>query len=182
MSAKLIIIGGAPATGKTTLAQLIIEKTGFRNISKDQLKESLFDVTGYRDRQWSREIGTLAFPLFMGIVEMYLKRGESIIVDNPFIHAEDLDWFYRFQKEYEVEFIQIHLVADPLVLRQRFIERAQFHRHPGHNDSLESVLEEFEKRWFNKTFIPLPLVGKIKIVDTTDFKTVNHDEILDWIL
>ncbi|HAU66329.1 TPA: hypothetical protein DCW61_03215 [Candidatus Uhrbacteria bacterium] len=181
MSAKLIIIGGAPATGKTTLAQLIVEKTRFRNISKDQLKEYLFDMIEYRDRQWSREIGALAFPLFMGIVEMYLKRGETIIVDNPFIYAEDLEWFYRFQKEYEVEFIQIHLMADPVVLRQRFIERAQTNRHPGHNDSLESVLEEFEQKWFNKTFIPLPLPGKIKIVDTTDFETVNHDEILGWI-
>ncbi|MBI2473755.1 ATP-binding protein [Candidatus Uhrbacteria bacterium] len=181
MSFKLVIIGGAPATGKTTLAQLIVEKTGFRNISKDQLKEYLFDVVEYRDREWSREIGALAFPLFMGIVEMYLKRGESIIIDNPFIHAADLEWFHRFHKEYGVEFVQIHLVADPSVLRQRFIDRAQSYRHPGHNDSLESVLQEFDKRWFNKTFIPLPIPGKIKIVDTTDFETINHDEILDWI-
>ena len=100
MSAKLIIIGGAPATGKTVLAKQIVQKTGFHNISKDQLKEWLFDVVEYRDRQWSREIGTLAFPLFMGIVEMYLKRGESVILDNPFIHAADLEWFERFETQY----------------------------------------------------------------------------------
>ena len=181
MSFKLIIIGGAPATGKTTLAQLIVEKTGFQTISKDQLKERLFDVVEYRDRQWSREIGALAFPLFMGIVEMYLKRGESVVVDNPFIHAADLEWFDRFETQYGVEFIQIHLMADPVILRKRFIERAQTVRHPGQMDALESVLEEFDQTWFNKTFIPLPLSGKLKIVDTTNFETVNYVELLKWI-
>ena len=181
MAPKLIIIGGAPATGKSVLAEKIQAATGYRRVSKDLLKEHLFDVIEYRDRQWSREIGALAFPLFMGIVEMYLKRGESVIVDNPFIHGEDLKWFEKFEQEYGVEFIQIHLVADPYILRERFIERAHTHRHPGHNDSLDAVLEEFETKWFNKSFIPLPLSGRTKIVDTTDFATVDHDEILKWI-
>jgi predicted kinase len=181
LSPKLIIIGGAPATGKSVLADKVVEATGFVRVSKDLLKEHLFDVVEYRDRQWSREIGALAFPLFMGIVEMYLKRGESVIVDNPFVHVDDLEWFRRFEKEYGVQFIQIHLIADPAVLRERFIERAKTHRHPGHNDALDDVLLEFETKWFNKSFLPLPLSGKTKIVDTTDFSTVDHDEILGWI-
>ncbi len=179
---RLIIIGGAPATGKSVLAERIVAKTGFRRISKDILKEHLFDVIEYRDRKWSREIGALAFPLFMGIVEMYLKRGESVIVDNPFIHAADLDWFHRFEREYHVEFIQVHLVADPAVLRERFIERAHTHRHPGHNDALKDVLEEFDAKWFNKSFLPLPLSGKTKIVDTTCFDAVDYDDILAFVM
>ncbi|MBI4437352.1 ATP-binding protein [Candidatus Uhrbacteria bacterium] len=181
-SPKLVIIGGAPATGKSVLADLLVQQTGFRRVSKDLLKEHLFDVIEYRDRQWSREIGVLAFPLFMGIVEMYLRRGESVIVDNPFIHAADMEWFHRFEKDYGAEFIQVHLTADPAILRERFIERAHTHRHPGHNDALEDVLEEFETKWFNKSFIPLPLSGKTKIVDTTDFDSVNHDAIVKFIL
>ncbi|MBI5793829.1 ATP-binding protein [Candidatus Uhrbacteria bacterium] len=179
---KLIIIGGAPATGKSVLAERVVEATGFVRVSKDLLKEHLFDVIEYRDREWSRELGALAFPLFMGIVEMYLKRGESVIMDNPFIHWADLEWFRRFEKKYGVEFIQVHLTADPAVLRRRFIERAHMHRHPGHNDALEDVLEEFETKWFNKSFLPLPLSGKTKIVDTTDFGSVDYDEILKWVL
>lgn len=179
---KLIIIGGAPATGKSVLAERVVEATGFARISKDILKEHLFDVIEYRDREWSRELGALAFPLFMGIVEMYLKRGESVIVDNPFIHVADLDWFHRFENEYGVEFIQIHLIADQAVLRERFIQRANTHRHPGHNDALEDVLEEFETKWFNKSFLPLPLSGKTKIVDTTNFDSVDHDAIMKFIL
>ena len=178
---KLIIIGGAPATGKSELAQRIVQATGFHWVSKDVLKEHLFDVVEYRDRQWSRELGVLAFPLFMGIVEMYLKRGEPVIVDNPFIHWDDVEWFRRFEAAYGVEFIQVHLIADQAVLRARFIERAKTNRHPGHNDALEDVLEEFDAKWFNKSLLPLPLSGKTKIVDTTDFSTVDHDEILRWI-
>ena len=180
MATKLIVIGGAPATGKSVLAEKIQQATGFRRISKDLLKEHLFDVIEYRDRQWSRELGALAFPLFMGIVEMYLKRGESVIIDNPFVHVDDLAWFEKFENLYQVDIIQIHLTAEPSVLRQRFVERANIHRHPGHNDALEEVLEEFDARWFNKSFIPLPIHGKTKIVDTTDFSLIDHDEILRW--
>lgn len=181
MPPKLIVIGGAPATGKSVLAEKIQAATGFLRVSKDHLKEHLFDVIEYRDRQWSRELGTLAFPLFMGIVEMYLKRGESVIIDNPFVHVDDLAWFEKFVELYDAQMIQIHLIADPAVLRQRFIERANIHRHPGHNDALEEVLDEFDARWFNKSFIPLPIGIKTKIVDTTDFGAMNHDEILRWI-
>ncbi|MCR4314679.1 MAG: ATP-binding protein [Candidatus Uhrbacteria bacterium] len=182
MPPKLIIIGGAPATGKSILADKIQAVTGYHRVSKDLLKEHLFDVIEYRDRQWSREIGALAFPLFMGVVEMYLKRGESVIVDNPFIHGQDLEWFEKFECLYQTQIIQIHLIADPAVLRERFVERAHTHRHPGHNDALEDVLQEFEEKWFNKSFIPLPIGTKTKIVDTTDFATVDHDEILKWTL
>lgn len=181
MPPKLIVIGGAPATGKSVLAEKIQAATGFHRVSKDHLKEHLFDVIEYRDRQWSRELGILAFPLFMGIVEMYLKRGESVIIDNPFVHVDDLAWFEKFVELYDTQIIQIHLMADPTVLRQRFIERANIHRHPGHNDALEEVLDEFDARWFNKSFIPLPIGTKTKIVDTTDFGAMNHDEILQWI-
>ncbi|MEK7620251.1 MAG: ATP-binding protein [Patescibacteria group bacterium] len=181
MAPKLIVIGGAPATGKSVLADKIQAATGYHRVSKDLLKEHLFDVIEFRDRQWSREIGALAFPLFMGVVEMYLKRGESVIIDNPFVHVDDLAWFEKFVELYNTEIIQVHLMADPAILRQRFVERATTHRHPGHNDALEEVLEEFDARWFNKSFIPLPLGIKIKIVDTTDFSIVDHDEILRWI-
>lgn len=181
MPPKLIVIGGAPATGKSVLAEKIQAATGFHRVSKDHLKEHLFDVIEYRDRQWSRELGALAFPLFMGVVEMYLKRGESVIIDNPFVHVDDLVWFEKFEQKYDTEIIQIHLIADPAVLRERFVERANIHRHPGHNDALEEVLDEFDARWFNKSFIPLPIGIKTKIVDTTDFDTMNHDDILGWI-
>lgn len=179
--AKLIIVGGSLATGKSTLSKLLAEKLEIQRVSLDEIKETLFDVGGYRDREWSKAIGRLAFPIFRDLVGLHLEYGESVVAEATFLWPTDLEWLQEFSQRYKVELVQIWLTADPLVLRERFVKRSQSERHPGHNDTLESVMEEFDQRFFNKSFIPLPISGKTKIVDTTDFDTVDHDEILKWI-
>jgi predicted kinase len=178
---KLIIVGGSLATGKSTMAKRLADQTKIVRVSMDEIKENLFDVVGYRDRAWSQEIGRVAFPVFKGVIEMYLERGESVIADAVFICLDDVEWIERFASDYNVELVQVWMTADPRVCRERFVGRASGERHPGHNDELEHVIEEFDRRFFNKTFIPLPLDAKTKIVDTTDFDAVDHDEILNWI-
>ena len=179
--AKLIIVGGSLATGKSTLSHVLAQRLGIQRVSLDEIKESLFDVGGYRDREWSKQIGRLAFPVFRDLVGLHAARGESVVAEATFLWPADVEWLHGFAERFGVELVQIWLTADPHVTRDRFIARAQSMRHPGHNDALEAVLEEFDQRFFNKTFIPLPINGKTKIVDTTDFSTVNHDEILGWI-
>ena len=179
--ARLIIVGGSLATGKSTLSKRIAESLGIQRVSLDEIKETLFDVGGYRDREWSKHIGRLAFPIFRDLIGMHLERGEHVVAEATFLWPRDVEWLHEFSQQYRTELIQIWLTADPRVARERFIERANTSRHPGHNDSLESVIEEFDQRFFNKSFIPLPINGKIKIVDTTDFSTIDHNEILGWI-
>ncbi|TAL51309.1 ATP-binding protein [Patescibacteria group bacterium] len=181
MVAKLILVGGSLATGKSTLSKKIANALKIQRVSLDEIKEVLFDVGGYRDRAWSKEIGRLAFPVFRDLIELHLRRGESVVAEATFLWPTDCEWLHAFSQTYEAELVQIWLTSYPVVARERFIERANSTRHPGHNDSLESVLEEFDRRFFNKTFIPLPIDGKTKIVDTTDFTTIDHDEILRWI-
>jgi glucokinase len=178
---KLIIVGGSLATGKSTISSQLSNKTGFQRVSLDEIKEALFDLGGYRDREWSKEIGRLSFPVFRDLIELHLSKGESVIADATFLWPNDLEWIHDFASKHNAEIKQIWLTADPLVLRERFINRANTDRHPGHNDALEYVMEEFDERFFNKTFIPLPIKGKTKIVDTTDLNVVNHDDILGWI-
>jgi len=47
---KLIIINGLPGTGKTTIAKPMAEQLGFPLVSKDTIKEFLFDTIGVSDR------------------------------------------------------------------------------------------------------------------------------------
>jgi predicted kinase len=181
-SHKLIVVGGSPATGKTTLSKFLGDQTGIKRISMDDLKELFFDWGGYRDREWSKEIGRLAWPVFKKIVEMHLAQGESVIAEATFLWSDDALWVEEIASKHGAEIVQIWMTADPKVARERFIKRANTHRHPGHNDALEYVIEEFDKRFFCKQHAdPLPVSGKTKIVDTTDLNAVNHEEILRWI-
>lgn len=179
--AKLIIIGGAPATGKSTLARFLKKNTRIKHISMDDLKETLFDIGGYRDREWSKRIGALAWPMFKELIDMNLERGEDVIAEATFLWPDDSQWVQNLCERHGAELVQIWMTSDPRVVRERFIHRANTERHPGHCDALELVMEEFDERFFNKSFIPLPISGKTKIVDTTNFDEVDHDDVLNWI-
>ncbi|MEI6510963.1 MAG: ATP-binding protein [Candidatus Uhrbacteria bacterium] len=178
---KLIVVGGSLATGKSTISTLIAEKTGFARVSLDEIKEALFDLVGYRDRAWSKEIGRVAFPAFRDCIELHLQRGDSVIADATFLWVSDADWLHEFSEKYGAEIVQVWLTADPQIARQRMIVRSQTTRHPGHNDALESVMDEFDERFFNKTFIPLPLRARTIVVDTTDIGAVDHNGIVAFV-
>jgi predicted kinase len=180
--AKLILVGGSLATGKSTLSSFLSKQLGFQRVSLDEIKETLFDIAGYSDRAWSKEVGRLTFPVFRDLIGMHLSRGASIIAEATFLWPSDVEWLEQFSSEHDVELIQIWMTADPRVLRERFVARAQGNeRHPGHNDDLELVIEEFDERFFNKSFIPLPLSGKTKIIDTTSFADIDYDDLLNWL-
>ena len=178
---KLIIVGGSLATGKSTVSKFIATKTHFARVSLDEIKEVLFNVGGYRDRAWSKEIGRAAFTVFCQLIEMYLQRGESVIADATFLWETDRIWLEEFAKNYDAELIQIWLTADPVIARTRFIDRANTTRHPGHCDSLETVMDEFDERFFSKTHAPLAVDARTMTIDTTDFSKVDFDAILKFV-
>ncbi len=178
---KLVIIGGSLATGKSTLAKTIEQELGIKRVSMDELKERLFDCGGYRDREWSKQIGDIAWVAFKQLVEMHLQRGDDVIAEATFLWPSDADWIHILSERHAAQVYQIWMTADPLVARQRFVERANTERHPGHCDALEHVIEEFDERFFNKSFVPLPIRAKQKIVDTTDFSAIDHDSIFDHL-
>lgn len=178
---KLILVGGPPATGKTTVSQKLSEATGMARVSLDEIKEALFDLVGYRDRAWSKSMGRLAFHAFQGLIEMHLERGEAVIADATFLWLDDARWIREYAERYGAEPSLVWLTADPRVLRERFLARASTSRHPGHCDALEFVMDEFDERFFTKSFLPLPLGCRTHIVDTNDLNAVQHEEIISFV-
>ncbi len=174
---RLIFIGGVPATGKSTMARYLERETGIKRVSMDDLKEAIFDLAGYHDREWSRQVGMIAWPTFQKLVVLHLSRGEDVIAEATFLWPHDKDWLHQVAETYQASLYQIWMTANPLVSRERFIDRAHHNRHPGHCDTREDVIGSFTSRFFNRTYIPHPIKGKTLVIDTTDFNAIDHELI-----
>jgi hypothetical protein len=53
-------------------------------VSKDEIKELLFDKLESKDRAWSMQLGSVSFELLYLMVEKLLAGGGSFIVDADF--------------------------------------------------------------------------------------------------
>lgn len=66
-----VVVAGLPGSGKTTLARPLARELELPLLSKDTIKEALFDVLGSGDLDWSRRLGESAHRV------MYAVAGES---------------------------------------------------------------------------------------------------------
>ena len=66
-----ILVAGAPATGKSTLAQTLSKELELALASKDASKEILFDVVGFRSRAEKVILGEAAFRLLLYTAEQF---------------------------------------------------------------------------------------------------------------
>ena len=96
----LIMISGAPATGKTHLARLLADSLHVVVFQKDAIKETLFDTMGEADREWSRMLGTAAFALLRHLVESHLRARRSVLVESNFQRRYEGPWVAQMQERY----------------------------------------------------------------------------------
>lgn len=171
-----------PGSGKTALSQRIAERVKMPLIAKDTIKELLFDTLGWSDREWSKKLGAATFELMDYFVQQQLQNGCSLILESNFKPEFDSAKFQKWKDAYGCDITQIVLHADPEILAQRFMERAESgERHPGHAD-MDNKAEW--KKFFadpQNAARPVDVESKIKIVDTSDFSKVDFDEIVEFV-
>src|SRR5262245_13500660 len=104
---SLIIVTGLPATGKTTLARRLAADLRLPLVTKDEIKERLFDQLGWHDRAWSLRLGQATYDLLYYFVEALLAAGCSAIVEGNFHPAEAAARFRALHDRYPFAPIQI---------------------------------------------------------------------------
>ena len=135
MKGRVIIITGLPASGKTTIGKELAGRMNIPFISKDDIKESLFDGLGWKDREWSKKVGLISYDLLYYFVEALLKASASFVLESNFKPEFDNLKVAALKEKYGFEVVQILCKADGEVLFERFKNRsASGSRHPGHDD------------------------------------------------
>ncbi len=190
-----ILVTGIPAAGKSTMAKTIAERLKLPIISKDAMKEILFDNVGFQSRKEKVNLGVASMEIMYYVVEQLMKAGQAFILENNFEYSSE-PGIKNLLEQYQYSVLIITLTGDYRVIYQRFLERESSpDRHRGHvvNDcypekkgkevlrttsiSYENYVYGIEQRGFD-TF----LVNEKQIkVDTTDFSKIDMEKLFSEI-
>ena len=178
----LVLISGAPGTGKTFLARRLSETLPVVVLEKDSIKETLFDTVGEGDREWSKKLGNASFVLLRMLVESHLKAGQSVVAEAAFWHEYEGPWLDRMRDRYDFDTLELHCHADPEIVVHRFIQRADSDdRHSGHQSGMSRDALEGAIRNQLERYGPLTAGDELISIDTTDFTIVNYVAIVERV-
>lgn len=191
-----ILVTGIPAAGKSTMAEVMSERLKLPVISKDTIKELLFDNVGFQSRAEKVNLGIASMEIMYYAAGQLMKAGQSFILENNFEYSSE-HGIKNLLEKYQYSALTITLTGDYKVIYQRFLERENSpDRHRGHvvNDcypekknnlktikektiSYENFVRGIEQRGFDVFCVD----GRQIKVDTTDFSKINMEELFSHI-
>jgi glucokinase len=176
LETRLVVVTGAPATGKTTVARALMHLLGYALISKDDVKESMADVLGAGDRERSRELGAAAYAVMQRLAMRILDERVNVILEANFWRERSEPWLRTLAQGRDAPVI-VCAVA-PELRRARFRSRGDAgQRHPVHLDG-----EILENEWTeDDSAFRVDLGTRTLDVDTTSGLKPSMDEIARWI-
>lgn len=164
--ATLIIVSGPSASGKSTLSRKLAKDLTLPMISRDLIKEAMFDTLGYSDRKRSIEFGIAAALILLREVEEFLNSGVSCIIESNFRPKYSEAEFVKLLKDTGADVVQIQCICDGPALFERFKDRSlKDERHPGHGDS--GNWEEFKDELLAGRYPNLELGSEVLEYDTS---------------
>ena len=130
----VILITGASHTGKTLLAQRLLEKTGFPYLSIDHLKMGLIrsGCTGLTPSDDEALTGYL-WPIVREMIKTAIENEQNLIVEGCYV---PFDWRRDFGENYlgEIRFVC-------LAMREAYID-ANFDKIRAHASDIEARLDD----------------------------------------
>ena len=109
----LLIVNGYPASGKTTLARALSRELRWPVVTKDVIKEQLFDRLGATDYQDSKRLGIAAIEVMFMVAGELLAVGTSAIIESPLIPSYDDARVRALERETDCLTVQVVLTGDP---------------------------------------------------------------------
>jgi predicted kinase len=127
----LIITHGLPGCGKSTFAQIALERLGAIRIRSDVERKRLFGLDALADSRsqtgtgiYSEEATRRTYARLHELARGLLAAGSPVIVDAAFLRHAERESFHALAQEMAVPFAIASLQADEAVLAERLAQRS----------------------------------------------------------
>ena len=142
----VVLIAGASNTGKTVLAQKLLERYGYPYLSLDLLKMGLIR-SGYTDLtpMDDDELTKYLWPVVREMVRTAIENRQNLIVEGCYIPC---NWAKYFDETYRFEIRYICLIMSERYIREHFNDGIRAyadvieHRLDDSGCTMESVLRD----------------------------------------
>ena len=188
-----ILVAGMPASGKSTVAEKIAEALEIPMLSKDAIKEVLFDDLGFHSRAEKVQLGTAAMHILYYAAAQLMKAGKPFILENNFEDAS-IPGIMALLETHHYTAVTVRLTGDPEVIYRRFAARdLSDTRHRGHvvNDRYpeppgaprenptRKSYEQFRQDIVTRGYTRFQANGPVLEVDVTELSSLDVPALLD---
>jgi predicted kinase len=174
----LIVVTGAPASGKTTLAHMLADKINCPLLSRDALKEGFINTLQLSHSQLGRSVDLHVYDTFFETIELLISKKISIVIEAAF---QDKLWRPKLLNLLEKAAIRIIICHTSLhLIKARFSNRLLNYpdREKFHGD--RSINEE-QFASLTENYTPVNMEAPTLLVDTTENYHPGIEEIIKFI-
>lgn len=145
--AKLIIMRGPSASGKSTLSQQLVDHLGLIRIRSDVERKRMFNIRPDSHHKngaalYSKKTSFKVYRKLLDLSAMLIDAGYSVIVDAAFLAEDQRSPFQQLAESCGISYHILEITAASDVLRRRIIERKN-----DVSDADVAILEQQLANW-----------------------------------
>jgi adenylylsulfate kinase-like enzyme len=140
----LIILGGLPAAGKTTIARLLASRIGAVHLRIDTIEDAILAA-----RPPDADVGPEGYLIAYGIAQDNLKLGNMVIADCVNAIGLTRNAWRKVAACAGTAFLEIEVVCSDLDEHRRRLEGRTLSQTPGRELSWQDVVDRPYEDWKN---------------------------------